>query len=260
MNTHPAADLFPMMTRDELAEFAADIRKRGQLSPIVIWKGQIVDGRNRFQACALANVTPETIEHEFADDADAAQFVMSRNIHRRHLKPGQRAALIGKLREMFIEAAKGRQREGGTTGGKGRANLPRPSDGRRARDDMASAAGVSPRTMQHTLNAQDRGAPEVSEAMERGDLAPSTAARLVAAEPDHAAQAEAVAGGASRVREVIEERAVRRDRVVEFSPPEVARAALDGTPMVGNSWRKTALALAGAVLGEEQTAADGATP
>jgi len=53
---------------------------------------------------------------------------------------------------------------------------------------------------------------------------------------------------------------VRRDRVVEFSPPEVARAALDGTPMVGNSWRKTALALAGAVLGEEQTAADGATP
>ncbi len=236
-----------MMAGAELTDLAADIRKHGQLSPIVIWKGQIVDGRNRFQACALANVTPETIEHEFADDADAARFVMSRNIHRRHLKPGQRAALIGKLREMFVGAAKERQ---GTRSDLV-ANLPQGSEpSRKARDDMANAAGVSPRTMQHALNAQDRGAPEVSEAMERGDLAPSTAAKLVAAEPNHDAQADAVAGGPSRVREVIEERTTRRERVVEFNAPEVAKAAIDGTPMVGNSWRKTALALAGAVLGE----------
>ena len=36
LKVHPAADLFPMMSEDELRELGEDIRANGLLSPIVI--------------------------------------------------------------------------------------------------------------------------------------------------------------------------------------------------------------------------------
>jgi hypothetical protein len=37
---HPAADLFPMMTPDELKTLGEDIRKQGQRVAITVWKAQ----------------------------------------------------------------------------------------------------------------------------------------------------------------------------------------------------------------------------
>ncbi len=34
---HPAADLFPLMSHDELLELGKDIKKNGLESPIVLW-------------------------------------------------------------------------------------------------------------------------------------------------------------------------------------------------------------------------------
>src|SRR5262245_55299485 len=57
---HPAADLFPMMSPDELRALAEDIKKNGLRYPIVFCladdgKGRLLlDGRNRLDAMELA--------------------------------------------------------------------------------------------------------------------------------------------------------------------------------------------------------------
>jgi ParB-like chromosome segregation protein Spo0J len=59
---HPLASLFPELPPEELTELARDIKERGQLDPIILHKGLILDGRNRYRACQMAGVKPQTEE------------------------------------------------------------------------------------------------------------------------------------------------------------------------------------------------------
>jgi hypothetical protein len=56
IKVHPAADLFPMMTPDELKALAEDISKHDVLIPVTLWGPDaiLLDGRNRLEALALA--------------------------------------------------------------------------------------------------------------------------------------------------------------------------------------------------------------
>jgi hypothetical protein len=93
---HPHADIFPMMTPQEQMGLADDIRAHGLRNKIVVHEGAILDGRNRYQACLMAGVDPAF--DEFDDSgADALNFVMSLNMHRRHLTDGERATAAAKL-------------------------------------------------------------------------------------------------------------------------------------------------------------------
>ena len=89
---HPAADMFPMMAEDELAELAADIRERGQVEPIVISGATLLDGRNRMRACKLAGVVPVTWEWDGTGGTPVG-FIVAKNVKRRHLDPSQRGML-----------------------------------------------------------------------------------------------------------------------------------------------------------------------
>jgi hypothetical protein len=85
MAVHPAADAFPMMDDDALTSLENDIKANGQSSPVITWKGVLVDGRNRYAACSRSRIKPKTKAIEFADDAECIRFIISTNIHRRHL-------------------------------------------------------------------------------------------------------------------------------------------------------------------------------
>lgn len=95
---HPAAEVFPMLEDEELQELAADIAENGLHEPLVIGevdgKKMLVDGRNRRRACELAKVEPTVRE---LNGEDPTAFVISANIHRRHLTVGQRAMSIAKI-------------------------------------------------------------------------------------------------------------------------------------------------------------------
>jgi len=96
---HPLACLFPLMEGEEFDALVADIRKNGQREPIVLYQGKILDGRNRYNACLVAGVGLKISKHE--DDCpfigDPAAYVISKNIHRRHLTAEQRRDLIARL-------------------------------------------------------------------------------------------------------------------------------------------------------------------
>ena len=93
---HPLADLFPLMIGNEFGELVADIKANGLREKITLYKGKILDGRNRYRACRGADVKVETDDFE-GDETCARAFVISKNIHRRHLTGKQKHEIVEKL-------------------------------------------------------------------------------------------------------------------------------------------------------------------
>jgi ParB-like chromosome segregation protein Spo0J len=93
---HPLALIFPMMKDEEFDAFVVDIKAYGLREPITLYQGRILEGRNRYRACLRAKVKPR-FEKFKGNEAAATAFVISRNIHRRHLTPKLKRDLIAKL-------------------------------------------------------------------------------------------------------------------------------------------------------------------
>jgi ParB-like chromosome segregation protein Spo0J len=79
----------------ELKELAADIKKNGLRQPIVLYKQWLLDGRNRQEACQLAGVTPTFVEWD--EKGTTLDFVLSQNLHRRHLTGDQKREIIARV-------------------------------------------------------------------------------------------------------------------------------------------------------------------
>jgi hypothetical protein len=94
LEPHPLAALFPPIPDEELAELGRDIALHGQLEPIVLYQGKILDGVNRYRACRLMDREPWTIEfNQEHVKRTPEQYVVAANVRRRHLTPAQRAAI-----------------------------------------------------------------------------------------------------------------------------------------------------------------------
>lgn len=115
---HPAAALFPPMTPEEYEGLVQDIREHGQRDPIVLFNGAVLDGRHRYRACLDLELDPRFKEFLGGND-EAVAFVLSSNLHRRHLTPSQRAFIAAASLPLFQEAAKAAKREGQKNGGRG---------------------------------------------------------------------------------------------------------------------------------------------
>jgi hypothetical protein len=124
IKVHPAAELIPPLSEDQLDELAEDIQKTGLQVPIVSWSSteggeeQVLEGRSRLDALARKGLLYETEGHlhlkswtgtkwaELSGDkiqfqhlvgGDPYALVLSFNIHRRHLTPELKNKLIDDL-------------------------------------------------------------------------------------------------------------------------------------------------------------------
>jgi len=86
MNYHEAANAFPMMDEKRFAELKADISERGQIDPITIYEGEILDGRNRYRACVEIGISPKTREY----NGNPWRYAWSVNGERRDIVQEQR--------------------------------------------------------------------------------------------------------------------------------------------------------------------------
>lgn len=93
---HPLCTLFPRVTGAEFDGLVADIKANGLRQPIVLHGGMILDGGNRYRACVEAGVEP--VFQEFQGD-NLVSFVLSANLHRRHLSAGQQAAIVASAQD-----------------------------------------------------------------------------------------------------------------------------------------------------------------
>lgn len=88
---HPLADLFPILSDEDMEALAESIRSTGLQQPLVLdQEGRLLDGRNRLAACKLAKVEPLFTVYE-GDDPDT--YALTVNLARRHMSKGQQAMI-----------------------------------------------------------------------------------------------------------------------------------------------------------------------
>lgn len=95
-HAHELALVFPPMTEPEFSAFKADIREHGQREPITLYEGKILDGLHRYRACQELGLEPRVVRFE-GNPRAAAQLVIGRNFHRRHLTTSQRAIVAAEM-------------------------------------------------------------------------------------------------------------------------------------------------------------------
>ena len=93
---HELALVFPPMTESEFAAFKDDIREHGQHEPITLYEGKILDGLHRYRACQELGREPSVVRFA-GNPRAAAQLVLGRNFHRRHLTTSQRAIVAAEM-------------------------------------------------------------------------------------------------------------------------------------------------------------------
>jgi len=91
---HKLAYIFPEIDEAALYALRDDIKAHGQREPIWLYEGKIIDGRHRYQACQMLG--RDVLTRNYPGD-DPIGFVLSANLHRRHLNESQRAMVAAKL-------------------------------------------------------------------------------------------------------------------------------------------------------------------
>jgi 16S rRNA G966 N2-methylase RsmD len=110
---HEVAQIFPLLDDRELQDLAEDIKRNGLLRPIELLNGRILDGRNRLRACELSGVQPnyKSVDLELQQlGISALEYVVSLNLRRRHLRPGQQALVAAAALPLHVKEAKARSR------------------------------------------------------------------------------------------------------------------------------------------------------
>ena len=162
MEYHEYANLFPMMPRDDLKRLAEDIAEKGLAEPIVTYQGKILDGRNRYEACVSMQIDPRFEEYE---GRDALGFVISHNLHRRHLSESQRGLVAASIASLPHGGNRGNQH----TGGKGSIDL-LPTQ-----KQAAEMLNVSVPTVKRSKEVLAKGVPELVEKQRSGEISASAA-------------------------------------------------------------------------------------
>jgi ParB-like chromosome segregation protein Spo0J len=165
---HPAANLFPEMSDEEWKNLVADIKDNGQREPIVLFNGEVIDGRNRLRACRWLKLEPLTRVYE-GQEADIVSYVLSLNLHRRHLTESQRAMVAAKLANM----PKGNHSKS--------ANLPVSPV---PQSEAAKLLNVSERSVRTAKQVASKGEPEVARAVEAGNMTLNEASKVVQLRPE----------------------------------------------------------------------------
>lgn len=189
MEFHETTKLFPEMPDTEFQELAQDIARSGLIEPIWTYNDQIIDGRHRYRVCVLLGITP--IYRKWSGEGGSVTaFVVSKNLHRRHLKPSQRAALGVKVKKLIedevraelIKKASAAGRKGGRPAKNGRQNHSRKGFGKNAetlskpkprkrdsRKEAAAAVGIG----EHYVSDAERlseTSPELFDRVASGEM------------------------------------------------------------------------------------------
>jgi N6-adenosine-specific RNA methylase IME4 len=164
---HELANIFPLMQGEEFEALKADIAENGLLQPIWIDQDQkIIDGRNRHRAC-IETRTP-TAFNMWNGKGSLIAFVVSLNLHRRHLSSGQKATLAVELLPMFEAEAKERSVEASKKEWGGNISTSFEEQGK-AREKVAEVMQTNARYVQDAKKLKEES-PDLFEQVKAGEV------------------------------------------------------------------------------------------
>ena len=210
---HPLANLFPLIEGQAFDDLVADIGANGIREPIVLHEGKILDGRNRYRAGVAAGVLdargkatswdhhrPTTRPFAISGfDGDPLAFVLSLNLHRRHLTTSQRAMIGAEIAGM----KRGRPGEN-------------PQDCGLTAAQAAQRLKVAPRSIEMARRVREQGSDELVDAVKAGMVTVAAASDLAGLPKDQQREAIRSADPSVLYGVLAEERArkqaVKRER------------------------------------------------
>ena len=187
IKTHPAANSFPMMDKDRYGELVENIREQGQLEPITLCDGMILDGRNRYKACLELGIEPKTRNY----NGDPWAYVWSMNGERRDLVAEQRY-LIWKLcheqSEAFQAEKRRIQEEANWKRSETQVGIPKEEIKERAGTECSRTSKHPERKAKAIASKTNRGAvargdklaekrPDLADKVRKGEIKPAEAHR-----------------------------------------------------------------------------------
>src|SRR5262249_20865800 len=119
----------------------------------------VLDGRNRYRACCEIGVEPMT--RAWDGKGNPLDYVLSKNLHRRHLTESQRAMVADKLATMKQGA---------------RTDL--TPIGATSQDEAAKRLNVGKRSVQRAHTVRTQGLQALQQAVEAGDISVGAAAEI----------------------------------------------------------------------------------
>lgn len=163
--------LFPMMSEKELGELADDIAANGLIEPVVLYHGEVLDGRNRLAACELAGVEPHFAEVD-GNVPSPTIYVLSKNLHRRHLTQSQKGAIAAEAIPMIQEETQKRRMS--NLKNQEHTSNPQNCGNGSAASIAAKAVGVGTRTVESAIAVQ-KESPELFERIKQGSISADAA-------------------------------------------------------------------------------------
>lgn len=181
MKPHPISEIFPDIEGKEFDALVEDIKKNGLKQPLEMYQGKILDGRNRWRACQAIGLKPKTKDYK---GDDPVGHVISLNLTRRHLSESQRAMVAAKMATL---------NHGGV---RSKGSIDPLSS-----ESTAKRLNVSEPSVKRARKVLESGTKVLQKAVERDEIAVSTAAELSdapaevqrAAVKDHGKDAPALA-------------------------------------------------------------------
>lgn len=224
---HPLCTLFPRLAGAEFDALRDDIKANGLRTPIVLHNGMILDGGNRYRACVEAGVEPHFVEF---DGGNVVSFVLSANLHRRHMTAGQQAAIVASAQDWAKAQPASRPEKAGNV-----APLSTVAD-------RAAQSGASHRT-QKMADAVAKRDPELARKVAHGEVSLPKAAEQVGAKapkalPAPVAQPEPADEPESHGPSAEELFMLERETAADFERMNVILNSSDALAEVTEKWKQ----------------------
>lgn len=207
---HPYAEIFPLIEGEAFERFCCSLKEDGRLhDKIVLFEGQVLDGRNRQRACAATGIVAHYRTYDPDTEGDPLKYVIAKNLQRRHLDESQRALAAARIAKL-----------------KQGARTDISPIGEKSQAERAEIMNVGKRTVERADAVVETASPEIVKAVEEGRLAISAAAEAAKLSPEvqRTIADEALAGRPNVVRTIVK-KAVREEKekalgAAQLSAPE----------------------------------------
>jgi ParB-like chromosome segregation protein Spo0J len=151
---HPLSAAFPPMSKEDLRNLLEDIKVNGQLEPIVVYEGKVLDGWHRYRCMQTLAMPVNYVD--LPEPSIPSAFAWARNGARRQMTASQRAGTITRLMKLgWAPLGRPVKAKPATDKAKGAAAKPAPT--KVTVKEMAKEAAVSTRTIEQAVQAEKAG-------------------------------------------------------------------------------------------------------